>query len=380
MSKGMLSLWAGLIAAVVEGSMIVLKSPYDSLAARHQARIEYKRSDAARSTNASSVTRLESTKGSYYGPILIGPEGQEEVFSVVFDTGSSKLWVPDATCSTEPCREHKVYHGTRGGRSAMYDEDEDATVTSIQYSTGRVNIRQTWDRVKIGNSTSPYQGFGTAIFETDFPFKGTPFDGVCGLSWTRPYMDSDLDGPTILEAMPDLSAFTFYFSRDPALPSALYLAGTPPPADRMSPGDSIRWFPLVSDSHWDLSAIDVAVNGRRLNMCNREDGMPCHLLVDTGTTDNSFPSDVIGIIEDTVSVEDDCSNYDSLPTITYILKGEEGGEVEVDLTPADYAYTFQGFCDIEISGRDVHSNRGPLWIAGGPFLRAYMTTFDRGKG
>lgn len=105
----------------------------------------------------------------------------------------------------------------------------------------------------------------------------------------------------------------------------------------------MHWFPLVTASHWDLGAIDVAVNGTRLGLCNRDDGKPCHVLVDTGslrwsttyiwhymvgTSDVSFPSEVFDIVEDAINVKSDCSNYDDLPVITYIfLKANEEGHV-----------------------------------------------------
>ncbi|KAF4750061.1 hypothetical protein FOZ63_014693, partial [Perkinsus olseni] len=188
-------------------------------------------------------------------------------------------------------------------------------------------------------------------------------------------------GPTLMENMPDLGVFTFYHSKDPALPGALFLGGSRPPADKVAPGARIRWFPLVSSTHWDLGAIDLVVNGRRLGVCTREEGSPCHLLVDTGTSDISFPSDVFDIVSDALNVRAGCSNYDSLPMLTYIVRGEDEygkeTEVEVDVSPAEYALRYDGFCDIDISARDVNSNRGPLWIVGSPFLQAYMTTFDR---
>lgn len=126
------------------------------------------------------------------------------------------------------------------------------------------------------------------------------------------------------------------------------IAGTGPPADRIAPGARISWFPLVSASHWDLGGIDVAVNGTRLGLCSRDDGKPCHVLVDTGslvrsgeraymdqrmvgTSDVSFPRDVFDVIVKALNVKSDCSNYDDLPVMTYILTGEDedGNATEV---------------------------------------------------
>lgn len=59
----------------------------------------------------------------YFGPLSIG--GQS--FSVVFDTGSSNLWVPSKKCWSIACFVHKTYNSAN---SKTYKKD--GTAISIQ--------------------------------------------------------------------------------------------------------------------------------------------------------------------------------------------------------------------------------------------------------
>lgn len=77
------------------------------------------------------VTLSNYMDAQYYGPISLGSPPQS--FNVVFDTGSSNLWVPSSKCHSIACFTHKRF---RNSESQTYAKN--GTSFEIRYGSGTV--------------------------------------------------------------------------------------------------------------------------------------------------------------------------------------------------------------------------------------------------
>jgi predicted nucleic-acid-binding Zn-ribbon protein len=109
----------------------------------------------------------------YYGQIAIGNPHQE--FLVLFDTGSSNLWVPGSTCKN--CGAHNFY---QSNDSTTYIAN--GTTFEIRYGTGSLKGYLSSDIVYVGNINDRVT-FGEATDEPGIVFKEAKFDGIFGLAF-----------------------------------------------------------------------------------------------------------------------------------------------------------------------------------------------------
>ncbi|NXH21341.1 PEPC protein, partial [Bucco capensis] len=147
-------------------------------------------------------------QSSYFGEVTIGTPPQS--FLVLFDTGSSNLWVPSTYCQTAACINH-----------AKFNPSESSTFTSngetfsLSYGSGSLTVVLGYDTLKIQSITVTNQEFGLSENEPTEPFYFADFDGILGMA----YPSLAVGGvPTALQGMLEQNQltepiFSFYFSR-----------------------------------------------------------------------------------------------------------------------------------------------------------------------
>lgn len=121
----------------------------------------------------------------YYGPVYLGTPSQK--FIVIFDTGSSTLWVPGKDCDYkkyDACA-FKNYYNHKKSSTYKKTDFQDGKF-KIQYGTGKVSGILASDSMTLGDNSQAITAteviFGEAE-EMDATFLATKFDGIFGLGF-----------------------------------------------------------------------------------------------------------------------------------------------------------------------------------------------------
>ncbi|XP_072522703.1 pepsin A-like [Salminus brasiliensis] len=298
---------------------------------------------------------------SYYGVISIGTPPQS--FLVIFDTGSSNLWVPSIYCSSRACTSHHKFNPTL---SSTFQSNNQPL--SIQYGTGSMTGVLGYDTVSVGGIKVPHQIFG--LSQTEAPFMAyMKADGILGLAYPRlsasnaqPVFDNMVQQGLVQDY------FSVYLSSNSQTGSEVVFGGSDPNHYT----GSLVWIPLSSETYWQITMDSVTVNGQVV-ACNGG----CQAIVDTGTSLIVGPNSDIASLNSEVGATTNngdaivnCNSISSMPVVSFNINGHS-------FTLPASAYTRQSNY---YGCRTGFGNGGSsLWILGDVFIRQYYTVFNRGN-
>uniref|UniRef100_A0A8C4UFU1 pepsin A n=1 Tax=Falco tinnunculus TaxID=100819 RepID=A0A8C4UFU1_FALTI len=298
----------------------------------------------------------------YYGTISIGTPGQE--FTVIFDTGSSNLWVPSVYCSSMACSNHNRFNPAESSTYVGTNESVD-----IVYGTGSMTGVLGYDTVTVASIEVVNQIFGLTETEPGDFFYYSPFDGILGLAFpsiassgATPVFDNMMS-----EGLVAKDLFSVYLSRDGQSGSFVLFGAIDP----YYTTNGISWIPLSAETYWQITMDSVTIGGETAACPSG-----CQAIVDTGTSLLAVPStalnNILSVLGASSNGEVSCSAVSSLPDIVFNINGEA-----FPVPASAYVIQSEGTCILGLQGMNLPSQSGELWILGDVFIREYYVIFNR---
>jgi len=297
----------------------------------------------------------------YYGPITIGTPAQH--FAVIFDTGSSNLWVPSSQCTS--CQPHRQYDSSD---SSTYVRN--GSSFQIRYGSGAVSGFVSEDTVTLGGLEAKRQLF--AEVTSEYGFNG-PFDGLLGMAY--PSISNNGITPvfnTLMEQdQVSQDLFSFYLKwEDSSIGGSLELGGI----DNDHYTGDINYHDVVSEDYWTIQLSKVSYDGKDIPASTHR------AIVDSGTSLLGAPHDIGTKINNLIGgtyigngvYKVDCSSVSSLKDITFNFDN-----IEYTLSPKDYILKDDIVEDECVSGIAAYDQG--MWIFGDVFIRKYYTVFNFGE-
>nr|AAA81531.1 pregnancy-associated glycoprotein [Sus scrofa]AXX82922.1 pregnancy-associated glycoprotein 2 [Sus scrofa] len=303
----------------------------------------------------------------YVGNISIGTPPQQ--FSVVFDTGSSDLWVPSIYCKSKACVTHRSFNPSHS--STFHDRGKSI---KLEYGSGKMSGFLGQDTVRIGQLTSTGQAFGLSKEETGKAFEHAIFDGILGLAYPSIAIKGTTTVIDNLKKQDQISepVFAFYLSSDKEEGSVVMFGGV----DKKYYKGDLKWVPLTQTSYWQIALDRITCRGRVIG-CPRG----CQAIVDTGTSMLHGPSKAVAKIHSLIKHFEKeyvvpCNARKALPDIVFTINN------------VDYPVPAQAYIRKNANNNRCYStfedimdtlNQREIWILGDVFLRLYFTVYDEGQ-
>ncbi|KAG7650290.1 putative phytepsin [Arabidopsis thaliana] len=222
----------------------------------------------------------------YYGEIAIGTPPQK--FTVIFDTGSSNLWVPSGKCFFSlSCYFHAKY---KSSRSSTYKKS--GKRAAIHYGSGSISGFFSYDAVTVGDLVVKDQEFIETTSEPGLTFLVAKFDGLLGLG----FQEIAVGNATpvwynmLKQGLIKRPVFSFWLNRDPKSEEGgeIVFGGVDPKHFR---GEH-TFVPVTQRGYWQFDMGEVLIAGESTGYC----GSGCSAIADSGTSLLAGPTAVVAMI------------------------------------------------------------------------------------
>lgn len=301
----------------------------------------------------------------FFGPAQVGTPGQK--FTVVYDSGSSNLWVPGKTCGLS-CLLKPRYDSAK---SSTYVANN--TNFSILYGSGPVNGFLSQDSVQVGDVTVTGQVFAqiTNASGLGMAFAVGKFDGILGLA----FKSISVDGVTpvfynMMAQNPTMKKeFAFYLQENDSQNGQLDIGGANPEHYE----GEFESVPLTNETYWETHAKKITLGATQIVG-------EAPVVLDSGT------STIVGPIADVARIAATLNASAMLPGRYTVSCAAAANFPDFDVTiggktwtlkPADYVINQDDIeCILGIMGMNLPPNVGPIWILGDLFLKKVYTVFD----
>jgi hypothetical protein len=304
----------------------------------------------------------------YFGLVEIGNPPQS--FEVIFDTGSSNLWVPKVGCTH--CGNPFF------GKKHKYDEDasssykKDGSDFEIMYGSGSVKGYFSLDDVILAEDivvndqkfaqVTDAGGLGMA-------YSLGKFDGILGLGFTSISVGG---APTVFENAikqnkVDLPIFAFYLGDNK--PGELTFGGY----DSSKFEGDLKYVKLDAATYW-----QITLDGIKSGEYHKESTDKITAIVDSGTSLITGPKAEVSKLASAVGAKAnimgeytiDCDKVEDIPDVVFTIDG-----TDYSIPGPSTVIQAQGTCLFAFMGLDFPAP-GPNWILGDVFMREYYTVFN----
>ncbi|CAH8381592.1 unnamed protein product [Eruca vesicaria subsp. sativa] len=237
------------------------------------------------------IVPLKNLDAQYYGEISIGTPPQN--FTVIFDTGSSNLWIPSINCHSVACSSHSKY---KARESSTYTPNGKAA--SISYERGAISGYFSNDSVNVGGLE-----FIEATSVPGITFLSGKFDGILGLGFkeiaeedTTPVLYNMVERLLLNEHI-----FSYWLNPNPEEPEGgqIVFGGV----DINHFKGEHTYVPVTHKGYWKFDMGDINIAGKPTGYCAKG----CSAIADTGTSLLTGPSAVITMINHAIGVVGDPS-------------------------------------------------------------------------